>query len=486
MTEIEPVNGVATVANGPRDPAPDARLVAAILLPVFLATFDQTVVATALPAMSLTLGNIEAMPWIMVGYLMANTVAAPVYGRLGDTLGRRRMMFWSLALFVAATIGCALAARFEILLAGRVLQGLGAGGLMTLAQALVGESVPLRKRGVYQSYIATVALASNMLGPVAGGFLSLHLGWQSIFLITVPIALLAAVMLARMPQRVPAAEVEVKQRRLDILGIALFAGFVCGLSLSLSGLQTVMGGDTVLWLLPCSAATVVLLALLILRERGLPHAIVPLDLLGGGLMWRTYLMTVCHGAVVLSLITYLPILLSIGYDESLDIIGLSMVPLTFGIGVGSILTGRLMNRTGRTAIFPTIGLAVTSALFLLLAVLMPWLGPVTLPIVVCGLAIFLGSVMSVAQVTVQIGAGQERLGAAAGLLQCARAIGAAIGTALTGGVLLLTLGTIADGADLSSAAPGALIEAFRVVWIALAIVAAFAATLAATLPVRRL
>ena len=153
-----------------------------IMLPMFLAVADQTIVATALPAIASSLGEIERASWVVVSYLIANTIAAPVYGRLGDTFGRRLMMFVALAIFMAGSVLCALAPSIELLTAFRVLQGFGGGGLMTLSQALIGEAIPPRERGRYQGYLAGIAVSSNTFGPVAGGYLTQAFGWQSIFL----------------------------------------------------------------------------------------------------------------------------------------------------------------------------------------------------------------------------------------------------------------------------------------------------------------
>ena len=140
-----------------------------IMLPMFLAVIDQTIVATALPAIAASLGGVERVSWVVISYLVAGTVAAPVYGQLGDVFGRRRLMFVALPVFLAASLLCAFATSIEMLTLARVLQGFGGGGLMTLSQALIGETVPPRERGRYQGHLAAVVVCSNTFGPVAGG-----------------------------------------------------------------------------------------------------------------------------------------------------------------------------------------------------------------------------------------------------------------------------------------------------------------------------
>src|SRR5438105_14110869 len=168
------------------------------MLPMFLAVIDQTIVATALPAIAASLGGVERVSWVVIAYLVAGTVAAPVYGQLGDVFGRRRLMFIALPIFLAASLFCAFATSIEMLALARVLQGLGGGGLMTLSQALIGEAVPPRERGRYQGYLAAVVVCSNTFGPVAGGFLTQHLGWQSIFLVNLPLGVIAVLLTLRL------------------------------------------------------------------------------------------------------------------------------------------------------------------------------------------------------------------------------------------------------------------------------------------------
>src|SRR5580704_4712302 len=193
-----------------------------IMLPMFLAVVDQTIVATALPAIAASMGEVERASWVVVSYLVATTIAAPVYGNLGDVFGRRRLMFVALPIFIVASILCAASRSIVMLTAARILQGFGGGGLMTLSQALIGEAFPPRERARYQGYLAAVAVTSNAFGPVAGGYLTQHFGWQSIFLINVPIGLLAIWLTFRLEPHPRSAE----PWKFDAPGLLLFALFV--------------------------------------------------------------------------------------------------------------------------------------------------------------------------------------------------------------------------------------------------------------------
>jgi MFS family permease len=170
---------------------------------------------------------------VVVSYLIANTIAAPVYGRLGDTFGRRLMMITALAIFIIGSVLCAVSPNIEWLTAFRVLQGFGGGGLMTLSHALVGETIPPRERGRYQGYLAGVAVSSSTFGPVAGGYLTQAFGWQSIFLVNVPLGLAALALVFRLERR-PA---DGRRTMFDVPGLVLFIMFVGPVILALEQVQ---------------------------------------------------------------------------------------------------------------------------------------------------------------------------------------------------------------------------------------------------------
>jgi len=204
-----------------------------IALPVFLAAADGTVVATALPAIAASLGEVERLSWVVVANLIANTIAAPAYGRLGDLFGRRAMMLAALAIFTSASLLCAFATSLDMLIAARVLQGLGGGGLMTLAQALLGENVPPRARGAYQGYLSACIVAGATFAPVAGGLLTELYGWHSVFLSYLPLCAIAMLLVLRLPRGVHSQG----RASFDALGLVLLAAFIVPLLLALSSMQ---------------------------------------------------------------------------------------------------------------------------------------------------------------------------------------------------------------------------------------------------------
>ncbi|MFC4168226.1 MFS transporter [Teichococcus aestuarii] len=480
------------------------RIFPPILLPIFLAVVDGTIVAAALPAMAGAFGDVERVSWVVASYLVASTVAAPVYGRLGDAFGRRRLLLVALVLFVVASVLCALAQGILSLTAARVLQGFGGGGLMVLSQALLGENVPRRQLGRAQGILAAVIVVSSTFGPVAGGVLTQFFGWPSVFLINLPLGALAMLLALRLPVH----PVRKTRGSFDWPGLLLFAGFVVPLLLALEQVQPV-DAATLVGTAASLGVSLLCLVLLLRFEQRAVQPLFPLEMLRRPAMWRANAMAACSGALLVSEVTLLPIHLQAVDGASAAQIGLLMLPLTATVGMGSLVTGWLVTRTGRLAIFPAVG-QTAAALGLLLvafghhqagAVLGPWGLPAMLALV----AVFQGSAMPVAQVTAQALAPPAMLGAAAASVQLSRSVGSAAGVTVVIGALFAILGqdsaaaaVFADMVRHGPAALAALPDAIRATTaaridagfsIAFMAVAAFAvmnALLAWTLPLRRI
>jgi EmrB/QacA subfamily drug resistance transporter len=406
-----------------------------IMLPMFMAVADQTIVATALPAIASSLGEIERASWVVVSYLIANTIAAPVYGRLGDMFGRRRMIFLALTLFMTGSLLCAFASSIELLTLFRVIQGFGGGGLMTMSQALIGEAIPPRERGRYQGYLAGVAVVSNSFGPVAGGYLTQAFGWPSIFLVNIPLGFLAMIFMSRLPPH----QGGIRRTTFDVPGLVLFTLFVAPVILALEQVQR-MELSTLPMALGLLAFGLVSLVLLIFQEQLTSSPLIPPKLFRQPSIWRGNAMAAIHGASLVSLITFLPIYMRAILGLSPSQTGFLLLPLTAGIGIGSMATGQLVTRTGRTAVFPTCGLIGATTSLFLLAFFMPYLTATELAWSFGVVALFMGTVMGVVQITVQTVAGPRVLGTAAAMVQFSRSVGAAFGTATVAAVVFSILG----------------------------------------------
>jgi EmrB/QacA subfamily drug resistance transporter len=497
-TPSQPAPGI------PRAAAPGSlfRLVVPpIILPVFLSAADGTVVATALPAIAGSFGEVTNLSWIVVANLIASTVAAPAYGRLGDQFGRRRMMVIALSLFMAASGLCAISPSFGFLLAARVLQGLGAGGLMTLSQALLGEHVPPRQRGSYQGYLSANIVAGTTIGPVAGGFITEAWGWHAVFLAYLPLGLIAILLVLRLPR----GHAGGRHGGFDMLGMVLLAGFVVPLLLTVSQLQR-LGPAALPTLGAWLALTVAALAALLWQQKRARSPLLALPLLRIPAFWRSDVMAACSGASLTAMMTFLPIYLQTVTGASPAESGLLLIPLTGAVSFGSVVTGWLISRTGRTAIFPTVGLMITATSLIGLAIWAPSLTRLQLAWLLALGSLSQGSAMITAQITVQTVSGAHQLGAAAASVQLSRSLGSAFGAAAAGAVLFGMLSLMdpdtarlfaemvrhgagaLDGLSLAqqNTARTEIAAAFRGVFLTVACFACVIVYCAATLPVRRL
>ncbi len=478
-----------------------ATVVPPIILPVFLAAADGTVVATALPAIAADLGEVERLSWVVIINLIASTVAAPTAGRLADLFGRRRMMLLALVFYAAASIFTAFAPGFEWLLVGRALQGLGGGGLMTLAQALIGENVPAKERGTYQGYLSANIVTGSTIGPIAGGLMTEAWGWRSLFLGYAPLCLIAILLVWRLPRGGSLAG----RAPIDFAGMVLLTTFVVPLLMAVSQLQRLDPSALPnLGLLLALAGFA--LAALLWQQRRSPAPLLVLSLLRIPDFWRADVMAFCSGASLVGLLTFLPIYLQVVTGASPAETGVLLIPLTGSVASGSVITGWLISRTGRTAIFPTVGLCITATTLVALAIWAPDMSRVQLSWLLALGGVCQGSAMLTAQVTVQTVGGTRHLGAAAASAQLSRSLGSAFGAAAAGAVLFgMLTATDPDTAalffDMVRRGPGILAslpierqelvqtqvaQAFRGVFLTIACFSVTIVTMAATLPMRRL
>jgi MFS family permease len=318
------------------------NLFASVFLPMFMAAVDQTLLATATPAIAQSLGGLRDTSWIAVGYLLASATITPVYGRLGDRRGRRDMLLAALAVFTLGSLACAVAQTLPQLVAARVAQGLGGGGLITLSQALIGELVTPRQRARYQGYFALIFTTSSIAGPVLGGLVVSHFSWRWLFLANLPLAALAAWRLMRLPrgERHPAPAAGA-----DVAGHVLFFAGALSVLFWLTS-----GGHRFAWGSPQSLALAatgaVSLGALYLNERRQPAPFLPVDLLGMKTIALTSGLIASFAACLFALIFFLPIYLQLGHRVSPQASGLLLLPVTGGMVTAAIVSSRVLSRSG--------------------------------------------------------------------------------------------------------------------------------------------
>ncbi len=455
------------------------QLFGAVMLPMFMAAVDQTLLATATPAIAEGFGGLRDASWIAIAYLLASAACVPVYGRLGDRLGRRRMLLVALGVFTAGSLACGLAQSMGQLVAARALQGMGGAGLMTLAQALIGELVAPRERARFQGYFAAVFTLASVGGPVLGGIVVAHASWRWLFLANLPLAALAAWRLSLLP--VPPAPVR-SDGRTDLPGAALFAVSAVSLLFWLTSV-----GHRFAWVSPTSLALVaaVLAAgtLLLRHERRHPSPFLPLALLRMRAIQCSAVTTLLFAACMFAMVFFLPIYLQLGHQVSVANSGLLLLPLTGGIVVGSTLSGRIVARTGVPRPVPIVGMSLSSLALLGLGLLSA--GPVLVGVLGFVAGLGFGTVMPTTQVVVQTVAGRERLGQATSIVALARSLGSAIGTAVFGAIAFALMAdpgraTLAQAVDPQHAAD--VLHAFHVAFLLAALAAALAALSATMVP----
>ena len=440
-------------------------IIGGILVAMFLAALDQTIIATALPTIGRELGDREHMSWVVTAYLLAATAVTPLYGKVSDIQGRRITLLVAILTFVAGSIACALAPTMLILILARALQGLGGGGLISLAQTIIADVVAPLERARYQVHIASVFVTSSLIGPVLGGVLAEHLHWSVIFWINLPLGALAFWMTNAALQRLPRHE---RPHRLDVLGAVLMtSGTICLLlALSWGGVRVPWTSSLILSLL---GAWVLLWALFAWRLHRAVEPFIPLSILGNQVV-RTGTLAACFGmGTFIGLTIYVPVFLEGVVGLSATNAGLALIPLAAGTVVGATLSGRLMARFTHYKRLPVAGLGVAILSSTLLAAYSNGLSLHAVELLLALISLGLGTLLPVSTVAIQNAVALDELGTATGVANFFRQLGGALIVAVFGAIVLgITAGR--DGGTLElggvTGDPAQLATAFRWVFVA--------------------
>lgn len=460
-------------ANASGDPAPlDStavrKIVLGIMLAMFLGALDQTIVATALATIGREFADVQSLSWVVTAYLVTATAVTPLYGNLSDIHGRRAMLLVAIALFSIGSVGSALAPSMMGLIIARAFQGLGGGGLLSLAQTVIADVVAPRERGRYQGYIGAVFAASSIGGPVIGGFFAEHLHWSLIFWINLPLGLLALVMTNSALKRLPRHD---RPHSLDFAGAALMIVATVSLLLVLSwgGARYPWGSPQILLLLAASAALSVLFVVrqLAAREPFLPLSILLNPVVGTG----TASVSLVFGTMV-GLTIFVPIYFEVVRGLTASESGFALIPQLAGTVVGATTVGRAMRHRERYKRMPVAGLLISIAGLAVLAV-KPAL-PLYVVCTVIGLVgLGMGMLFPVTTVAIQNAVPPHHLGTTTGAMNFFRSLGGAL--AVSGfGAIILGGGAAHDGLTLAALAAEAshhrvdLNEPFRWLFVAAA------------------
>jgi EmrB/QacA subfamily drug resistance transporter len=411
----------------------------ALMLGMFLAALDQTIVSTALPTIVGDLGGLNHYSWVVTSYLLASTISTPIYGKLGDMYGRKPVFLVAILIFLAGSMLAGLSQNMAELVGFRAVQGVGAGGLMVGAQAIIADIVPPRDRGRYMGLIGSVFAISSVAGPLLGGFLT-SISWRWIFYVNVPIGVVAVVIVTtRLHLHTPH-----RQHRIDYLGAALLSGGVGALILlaTWGGTQYAWGSNEIIGL---GIVGVALLAAFVWQERRAAEPLLPLQLFRSPIFSVANTMGFTIGMAMFGAIIFIPLFLQIVYAATPTGSGLRMIPLMAGLLVTAILSGRAISRIGRYRPFPIAGTAVLVVGMYLLSLLgvhtPPWVASAYMVVVGVGL----GLVMQVLVLAVQNDARPEEIGVATASATFFRSMGGAFGVALFGTIFATRLSNQLSG-----------------------------------------
>jgi EmrB/QacA subfamily drug resistance transporter len=442
------------------------RIIAGLMLVNFLGALEQTIVSVSLPEISRQLGGVSLLSWVVSGYLVASTVATPVYGKLGDLYGRRRILAAALTIFLLASVACALARSMPALVFARILQGIGGGGLISTSQAIIGEVVPLRDRGRYQGYISVVYAIANVGGPALSGYLTHYLSWHWIFWINLPLGLAALAISGRALRNLPVPGVRLP---IDYAGIALLSA---GLSALLIAITLLGQGSAspAAETMPLLATSAILIAVFLWHEGRTVEPIIPLALFRIPAVWMGCGILFLGFFQIISLSVLVPLGMQTLDGVAPGPAALHLIAFSLAVPAGAFAGGRMMLQSGHYRHLQIGGTGLLAIAAFCLSGLGPHSSmPVSLVLALSGFSI--GLTLPTSLVAVQHAVPSRHIGVATAMVGLFRTMGGAFGVTLLTSLLFALL----RHGDTSA-------FAFRMCFLASALVACLAHLLAWMIP----
>jgi EmrB/QacA subfamily drug resistance transporter len=434
-----------------------------IMLSTGLVAIDATIIATAVPSIVESLGGFAEFPWLFSVYLLAQAVTVPLYGKLADVFGRKPVMLLGIGLFLVGSVLCGLAWSMGALIAFRAVQGLGAGAVQPMSMTIVGDLYSLEERAKVQGYVASVWAVSSVVGPTLGGIFSEYVSWRWIFLVNIPLCLVAAATIGlRFSERVTR-----RRPRIDYAGAAVLT-----LALTLLILGLLEGGQAWAWGSPQSFAVLVtgavLLVVFVMIERRAADPVVPLRLLRRRLLVATNLVAACVGAVLLGLTSYVPTFVQDVLGTGPLVAGFALAALTLGWPISASQAGRVYLRVGfrATALVGAVVVVLGSALLLLLD---ESSGVVQVGATSFVIGLGMGFAAAPTLIAAQSAVQWQQRGVVTGSNMFFRSAGSAVGVAVFGALVNATLG--GSGVESDRVAPEALTTAVHHVFLATTVLA---------------
>jgi EmrB/QacA subfamily drug resistance transporter len=464
--------------RAPLSPREVHTILLSLMLTMFLAALDQTIVATALPTIGRQFHDVSNLSWVITAYLLASTAVAPVFGTLSDIYGRRAMIIAAMSLFIVGSVLCALAPNMPMLIVARGLQGLGGGGILPIVQTVISDIVTPRERGQYQAYFSGVWTAAGIGGPIIGGVFAEHLHWSMIFWINVPLGIASLMMLLPKMGRIPTFH---RRRKVDWLGGLLLMASAVVFMLVLS-----WGGNRFAWLSPAimsmiGAAAALALAF-VMHARRSDEPFLPLPLMGGRVVPYAMAAGGCALGAMLGLTVHMPLYYEAVYHLSASESGLALIPLAAVSTGGAAIAGKAMARLKHYKRVAIIGTAFAASIAAVLAAATPM--PLWALLVLLSLFAFgLGTTFPISVVSIQNSVSRSQVGTVTGALNFFRALAASFTVAAFTAILLMALGagvSVGEGRGVVSGIAAAdMVAAFRYVFAAAAAMMAGATLLMA-------
>ena len=442
----------------------------AIMVAILLAALDQTIVATALPAIVDDLGGLTSYSWVITSYILAMTVTVPLYGKLGDIYGRRLLWLVAISIFLFGSALCGLAQSMNQLVAFRVVQGMGAGGLFALAHATIGVIVPPRERGRYQGLFGSTFVLGSIVGPALGGIFVDQASWRWAFYVNVPVGLVAMTVIAI---AIPKREAR-RDHYLDLPGAALLAAGTGSLLLGLVWSRDHGWGSTLV--LGSFVVAIGLLTAFAFVERRAPEPILPFDLLRKPTVATGVVCTGLAAMAFVGTIAYVPLFVQGVIGTSATASGVVLTPFMVAAVLTSALSGQWVSRTGRYRPNALAGPVILGAGLLLLSRMDTTTSDAQAATYMAVTGVGLGLMMQVFVVAVQNVVPFRAIGSATALTQFSRSIGATLGVTLMGVIINhgLPSGAVVEEASVRRLTPGlrdALAEAMQPAFMAAAALA---------------
>ncbi len=402
----------------------------ALMLAILLAALDQTIVATALPVIVSDLNGLNEYSWVATSYLLTSAISTPLYGKISDMFGRKKIFLISISIFLIGSILCGMSQTIGQLVLFRGIQGVGAGGLFTLVLAIIGDVVPPRERGKYQGIFGGVFGVSSVVGPLLGGFITDNFSWRWVFYINIPIGLLAIFVIASFLH----LPVKKSAHKIDLLGALLLA--IAGSSLLLG---TEWGGDKFAWgstqIIGLFITFIISTILFIKQESRAKEPIIPLHLFKNSILTTSTVLSFVTGLVMFGAIIFLPEYQQLVRGDSATKSGLMMFPLVLGILTGSIVSGQIVSKIGKYRRFPIIGTLLVIVGYFLFTNTTATTDRAVLGLWMAILGLGIGQIMPILTLSVQNAVAKEDLGSATSTVTFFRSIGSSIGAAVFGAVI---------------------------------------------------